>query len=322
MKLLVTGGAGYIGAHVVRLAEQAGHEVVVVDNFSTGLSQRVQCEVVSLQLASPDAQSELSALMQKHRFDAVVHLAARKQVGESVEIPEQYFLDNLGGLGNLLIAMRENDLHKLVFSSSAATYGIPDVETVSEDYPGKPINPYGQTKLIGEWMVANAAVWGLKGVNLRYFNVAGCEFPDLADTAELNLIPIAIAQLKRGDNPIVFGDDYPTPDGSCIRDYVHVGDLARAHLMAVDYLDATLANTPRSTLALDLGPLCLRFLMHSRARPESTSFRKSRLDEPEIHLDLWLIPQGSKRCLASKRSMTWIRLSAPLGMPRITSSAP
>ena len=238
MKLLVTGGAGYIGAHVVRLAEQAGHEVVVVDNFSTGLSQRVQCEVVSLQLASPDAQSELSALMQKHRFDAIIHLAARKQVGESVEIPEQYFLDNLGGLGNLLIAMRENDLHKLVFSSSAATYGIPDVETVSEDYPGKPINPYGQTKLIGEWMVANAAVWGLKGVNLRYFNVAGCEFPDLADTAELNLIPIAIAQLKRGDNPIVFGDDYPTPDGSCIRDYVHVGDLARAHLMAVDYLDA------------------------------------------------------------------------------------
>jgi len=238
MKLLVTGGAGYIGAHVVRLAEQAGHEVVIVDNFSTGLSQRVHCEVVNLQLASPDAQSELSALMQKHRFDAVIHLAARKQVGESVEIPEQYFLDNLGGLGNLLIAMRENDLHKLVFSSSAATYGIPDVETVSEDYPGKPINPYGQTKLIGEWMVANAAVWGLKGVNLRYFNVAGCEFPDLADTAELNLIPIAIAQLKRGDNPIVFGDDYPTPDGSCIRDYVHVGDLARAHLMAVDYLDA------------------------------------------------------------------------------------
>jgi UDP-glucose 4-epimerase len=238
MKLLVTGGAGYIGAHVVRLAEQAGHEVVVVDNFSTGLSQRVQCEVVNLQLASPDAQSELSALMQKHRFDAVIHLAARKQVGESVEIPEQYFLDNLGGLGNLLIAMRENDLHKLVFSSSAATYGIPDVDTVSEDYPGKPINPYGQTKLIGEWMVANAAVWGLRGVNLRYFNVAGCEFPDLADTAELNLIPIAIAQLKRGDNPIVFGDDYPTPDGSCIRDYVHVGDLARAHLMAVDYLDA------------------------------------------------------------------------------------
>ena len=237
MKLLVTGGAGYIGAHVVRLAEQAGHEVVVVDNFSTGLSHRVQSEVVNLQLASPGAQSTLSALMRKHRFDAVIHLAARKQVGESVEIPEQYFLDNLGGLGNLLIAMRENGIQKLVFSSSAATYGIPDVDKVNEDYPCKPINPYGETKLIGEWMVSNAAVWGLRGVNLRYFNVAGCEFPDLADTAELNLIPIAIGQLQRGDSPIVFGDDYPTPDGSCIRDYVHVGDLARAHLMAVDYLE-------------------------------------------------------------------------------------
>lgn len=238
MKLLITGGAGYIGSHVVRLAQQAGHEAVVVDDLSTGISDRVNCEVVSLQLASPEAQSVLSGLMKKHSFDAVIHLAARKQVGQSVEMPEQYFLDNLGGLGNLLLTMKENNLLKLVFSSSAATYGIPDVDKVSEDYPGVPINPYGQTKLVGEWMVANAKVWGLKGVNLRYFNVAGCEFPDLADSAELNLIPIAIAQLKRGDTPIVFGDDYPTSDGSCIRDYIHVGDLARAHLMAVDYLDA------------------------------------------------------------------------------------
>ncbi len=237
MKLLITGGAGYIGSHVVRLAQQAGHQVVVVDDLSTGLTDRVDCEFVSLQLASSEAQSVLSELIQKNSFDAVIHLAARKQVGQSVELPEQYFLDNLGGLGNLLLAMRANNLKKLVFSSSAATYGIPDVDKVSEDYPGVPINPYGQTKLVGEWMVSNAKVWGLKGVNLRYFNVAGCEFPDLADTAELNLIPIAIAQLKRGDTPIVFGDDYPTPDGSCIRDYVHVGDLARAHMMAVEYLE-------------------------------------------------------------------------------------
>jgi UDP-glucose 4-epimerase len=108
---------------------------------------------------------------------------------------------------------------------------------VDEEYLGVPINPYGQTKLVGEWMVKNAANWGLKGVNLRYFNVAGSESKKLADTAELNLIPIAIAQLKRGEQPIVFGTDYPTPDGSCIRDYVHVEDLAKAHLMAVDYLD-------------------------------------------------------------------------------------
>jgi UDP-glucose 4-epimerase len=177
-----------------------------------------------------------SSLMRETKFDAVIHLAARKQVGQSVEIPEQYFLDNIGGLANLLLAMRQENVKKLVFSSSAATYGMPTLDLVNEDYPGVPINPYGQTKLVGEWMVQNAANWGLKGVNLRYFNVAGSESKRLADTAELNLIPIAIAQLKRGEQPIVFGTDYPTPDGSCIRDYVHVEDLAKAHLMAANYL--------------------------------------------------------------------------------------
>jgi UDP-glucose 4-epimerase len=175
--------------------------------------------------------------MKEHRFDAVIHLAARKQVGESVQIPETYYLDNLGGLANLLLAMKANDVKKLVFSSSAATYGMPDVDKVDEDYPGRPINPYGETKLIGEWMVKNAKVWGLRGVNLRYFNVAGCGPKELADTAALNLIPIAINALKAGKAPIVFGTDYPTPDGSCIRDYVHVQDLAEAHVAAVDYLE-------------------------------------------------------------------------------------
>jgi UDP-glucose 4-epimerase len=174
--------------------------------------------------------------MKQHRFDSMIHLAARKQVGESVQKPEEYFLENLGGLANLLLAMREAQLMSLVFSSSAATYGMPDVEKVSEDYPGVPINPYGQTKLIGELMVKNAAVWGLRGVNLRYFNVAGAGSADLADTAALNLIPIAINAVKSGKAPVVFGTDYPTPDGSCIRDYVHVEDLALAHLAAVDYL--------------------------------------------------------------------------------------
>jgi UDP-glucose 4-epimerase len=174
--------------------------------------------------------------MREHKFDSVIHLAARKQVGESVQKPEEYFLENLGGLGNLLLAMREVGLKSLVFSSSAATYGMPDVDLVSEDYPGIPINPYGQTKLIGEQMVKNAEVWGLKGVNLRYFNVAGSGASDLADTAALNLIPIAINAIKAGKAPVVFGTDYPTPDGSCIRDYVHVEDLALAHLAAVDYL--------------------------------------------------------------------------------------
>jgi UDP-glucose 4-epimerase len=236
MKLLVTGGAGYIGSHVVRAAEAAGHSCVVVDNLSTGLVKRISCPIVELELASPDSVSLLARLMREHKFDSVIHLAARKQVGESVQKPEEYFLENLGGLGNLLLAMREVGLKSLVFSSSAATYGMPDVDLVSEDYPGVPINPYGQTKLIGELMVENAEVWGLKGVNLRYFNVAGAGASDLADTAALNLIPIAINAIKAGKAPLVFGTDYPTPDGSCIRDYVHVEDLALAHLAAVDYL--------------------------------------------------------------------------------------
>jgi UDP-glucose 4-epimerase len=237
MKLLVTGGAGYIGSHVVRIAEQSGAKVTVVDDLSTGLTKRIDCELVTLELSKDSAVAELTKLLTSTKFDAVIHLAARKQVGESVEQPERYYRDNVGGLANLLLAMRATETTRLVFSSSAATYGMPDVDAVNEDYPGKPINPYGETKLVGEWMVRAAAVWGLRGVNLRYFNVAGTGYPDLADTAALNLIPIAIGQIRAGKNPVVFGDDYDTPDGSCIRDYVHVQDLAAAHLRAVQYLD-------------------------------------------------------------------------------------
>lgn len=234
---MVTGGAGYIGSHVVRIAEHAGHKVTVVDDLSTGIRSRVHCNLVEIGLSEDSAVGQLIDLMTAEKFDAVIHLAARKQVGQSVEQPERYYKDNVGGLANLLAAMRATNTMKLVFSSSAATYGMPDVDKVGEDSPTKPINPYGETKLVGEWLTRAAGFWGLKSVNLRYFNVAGAGFPDLADTAALNLIPIAIGQLKRGENPVVFGNDYPTPDGSCIRDYVHVQDLSEAHLAAVDYLD-------------------------------------------------------------------------------------
>lgn len=242
MKLLVTGGAGYIGSHVVRIAEASGAEVVVVDDLSTGITNRIGCPIIEIELSSDEAVPALTKLMSETRFDAVIHLAARKQVGQSVEQPERYYKDNVGGLANLLSAMRATDTKKLVFSSSAATYGMPDVEIVNEDYPGKPINPYGETKLVGEWLVRAAGHWGLRSINLRYFNVAGAGYPDLADTAALNLIPIAIEQIRAGKHPIVFGDDYPTPDGSCIRDYVHVQDLASAHLRAVEYLDREQRN--------------------------------------------------------------------------------
>lgn len=237
MAVLVTGGAGYIGSHVARLL---GSEAVVVDDFSAGLESRV-ADIPSeqLDLASPGATAKLESIIEKHSIDAVIHLAARKKVGESVEQPEWYYQQNIGGLANLLTAMRNKRVTKLVFSSSAATYGMPDVELVNESLNCKPINPYGETKLIGEWMARDAAkAWGLRNVNLRYFNVAGAGWADLADTAVANLIPIVFAALKKDEKPAVFGNDYPTPDGSCIRDYVHVLDLAKAHLAALAYLDS------------------------------------------------------------------------------------
>ncbi len=239
MSILVTGGAGYIGSHVVRLLQERGTKVVVVDNLSSGLAGRIgSAPLIQLDLAAPNAVAKLTEAITEHAVTAVIHFAALKQVGQSVEKPEWYYEQNIGGMANLLLAMRSTNVQKFVFSSSAATYGMPDVASVNEDIVCAPINPYGQTKLIGEWMVANAATaWGLRGANLRYFNVAGAGWPELADTAVMNLVPIVFAALKAGKAPMVFGDDYPTADGSCIRDYVHVLDLAEAHVSALDYLD-------------------------------------------------------------------------------------
>ena len=249
MKLLITGGAGYIGSHVARLALESGHDVEVVDDLSTGISYRVPGKMHHIRLESYKGLEQLRQLFHKDKIDAVIHLAALKQVGESVSIPEVYYRDNISGLANLLIAMREANVKKLVFSSSAATYGMPDLEQVSEDTECSPINPYGETKLVGEWLVRAAGSWGLAGVNLRYFNVAGTGSPELADKAALNLIPIAIAKVNTGLPVTVFGNDYPTEDGSCIRDYVHVSDLARAHLVALEYLE----KEPRSFDTFNVG---------------------------------------------------------------------
>ena len=239
MSVLVTGGAGYIGSHVVRLLHQRGESVVVVDDLSSGLAERIgSSKLVQLNLASPNAVEVLAQTMREHAVRSVIHLAAQKQVGVSVQEPERYYSENIGGMANLLTAMRQTGVDRLVFSSSAATYGMPDVDSVTEDAACNPINPYGETKLIGEWMSANASrAWGLRAANLRYFNVAGAGWPELADTAVMNLVPIVFAALKAGKDPVVFGDDYPTADGSCIRDYVHVHDLAEAHLSALDYLE-------------------------------------------------------------------------------------
>jgi len=238
MKILVTGGAGYIGSHVVRALVAQGHQAVALDDLSNGKQSRLRdTPLIQVDLASKEATSVLVKTFKDHSIDGVIHLAARKSVGESVANPEYYYQQNLNSVTNLLVAMREAKVMNMVFSSSAATYGSPEVAQVAEDYNCQPINPYGETKLIGEWMMnAASKAWGLKTVSLRYFNVAGAGFDDLADTGVANLIPIAFNAIANEEPIQVFGSDWPTEDGSCVRDYIHVSDLADAHLAALDYL--------------------------------------------------------------------------------------
>lgn len=239
MTVLVTGGAGYIGSHVVRLLQNRGQRVVVVDDLSEGIRSRIgDAPLVSIDLAVGASVDTLIRVFQEHKVSSVVHLAARKKVGESVERPEWYHEQNVGGLKNLLSAMEQAGVCRLVFSSSAATYGVPNVDQVPEDFDCKPINPYGQTKIDGEHLTQDASkVWGLREVSLRYFNVAGTGWDDLVDTQIANLVPIVFKSLAEGKAPTVYGNDWPTPDGTCVRDYVHVLDLAKAHLAALDYLE-------------------------------------------------------------------------------------
>ena len=239
MTVVVTGAAGYIGSHVAHLLAGSGVHVLAVDDMSTGVGARIDAfPLVELDLARDEAPGVLRAAFAQHQVRAVVHLAAKKAVGESVDQPMRYYHQNLAGLANLLTAMQSSGVDRLVFSSSAAAYGMPDVDVVSEDTACAPINPYGQTKLVGEWLVRAAArANGLRAVNLRYFNVAGAGRPELADTSVANLIPILLQRDADGVPAAVYGDDYPTPDGTCVRDYVHVADLADAHVAALDYLD-------------------------------------------------------------------------------------
>ncbi|MCL1897499.1 MAG: UDP-glucose 4-epimerase GalE [Micrococcales bacterium] len=236
MAICVTGGAGYIGAHIVRLLQNGGHQVVVIDDLSTGANARVDnAELIQMDLADTGQLGPLTEVLAD--CSAVIHVAARKQVGESVGRPAWYYQQNVGGLANLLLAMENQGVDRLVFSSSAACYGQPDVGKVTEETPAAPISPYGATKLIGEEMVAAASkAWGLRAVSLRYFNVAGSGWDDLGDPATLNLIPIVFEQLLRHQAPVVFGNDYPTPDGTAVRDYIHVTDVATAHTASLDYL--------------------------------------------------------------------------------------
>ena len=234
MKWMLTGGAGYIGAHILRALHDQGHDVVVLDDLSTGLRRKVSEGVPFVEASILDTDSVTRALTD-HRVDGVIHLAAKKSVGESVEQPHMYFEQNVQGTMALLDAIKAADVHHMVLSSSAAVYGSPNVDAVTEATPTMPINPYGQTKLAQEWLVRDLSESGydLSWVALRYFNVAGAGADDLGDTGVFNLIPMVLRALDYGQAPQVFGDTYPTPDGTCIRDYIHVQDLAEAHVAAV-----------------------------------------------------------------------------------------
>lgn len=250
MNWLVTGGAGYIGAHVVRAMTEAGERVVVYDDLSTGATDRVPSGV-PLVVGSVLDRQLLERTLREHDIAGVVHIAAKKQVGESVERPLYYYRENVTGLQTLLEVMTAAGADRLVFSSSAAVYGMPDVDLVTEDTPCVPMSPYGETKLIGEWMIAAAArAHGLKAAALRYFNVAGAATPELSDSGVFNLIPMVFERLEAGAAPRIFGDDYDTPDGTCVRDYIHVEDIASAHLAAA----RRLAEAPAGTsLTLNIG---------------------------------------------------------------------
>ncbi|AOR33963.1 UDP-glucose 4-epimerase GalE [Streptomyces fodineus] len=249
MTWLITGGAGYIGAHVVRAMTEAGERTVVYDDLSTGVAERVPAEVPLVQGSVLDAEL-VARTLAEHEISGVVHLAAKKQVGESVELPLHYYRENVEGLRTLLEAVTAAGVPSFVFSSSAAVYGMPDVDLVTEETPCLPMSPYGETKLAGEWLVrATGKATGMSTASLRYFNVAGAAGPELADTGVFNLIPMVFEKLTEGAPPRIFGDDYPTPDGTCVRDYIHVVDLAEAHVTVA----RALASSPGTDLTLNIG---------------------------------------------------------------------
>jgi UDP-glucose 4-epimerase len=246
LSILVTGGAGYIGSHMIKLLVREGHRVMVFDNFSTGHRDALRdVPLVEGDLRRPD---EVASVLRAQRYDLVMHFAANWDVGESIANPGKYWVNNVGGTLNLLEAMRAADVMGLVFSSSCGTYGNPVSIPMIEDHPQHPVNPYGMSKFAAERAMADyGRAYGLRTVALRYFNAAGCdpegELGEHHDP-ETHLIPLILREalrLRDGGAPAatsleVFGDDFDTPDGTCIRDYVHVSDLCTAHLLAMQRL--------------------------------------------------------------------------------------
>ncbi|WP_366247729.1 UDP-glucose 4-epimerase GalE [Terribacillus aidingensis] len=241
MKVLVTGGAGYIGSHAVAMLLEKGHEAVIIDNIITGHAAAADKNAIFYEGDLRDA-AFLDDVFTKEKVDAVVHFAASSLVGESVEDPLKYFGNNVYGMQVLLETMRKHEVKKIVFSSTAATYGDTNVVPLTEDLDTNPESPYGESKLMMEKMMKWCdGAYGIKFVSLRYFNVGGAHPSGQIGEdhrPESHLIPIILqTALGQREHISIFGDDYPTEDGTCIRDYIHVVDLIDAHLLALDYLD-------------------------------------------------------------------------------------
>jgi len=240
--ILVTGGAGYIGAHAVRALRHSGYEVVILDNLVYG-HQDVAERVLQVPLIKGDISDRalLDRVFAEHNIQAVMHFAAYAYVGESVKNPSKYYWNNVAGTLTLLDAMVAADVKQIVFSSTCATYGVPHEVPITETHPQSPINPYGTSKLMVEKILQDYDVaYGLRSVRFRYFNAAGAD-PSGAlgedHQPETHLIPLVLlTALGRRDAISVFGTDYPTPDGTCIRDYIHVSDLADAHVLGLQHL--------------------------------------------------------------------------------------
>ncbi len=252
MKCFISGAAGFIGAHISIQSHLDSGALVVFDDLSSGFEDRLP-RLVSTFHSSLQDLNGIQRAFEVSSITHVIHLAAKKRVGESVERPEYYWQENVVGFQNLLDVMLEHGVKNLVFSSSASVYGQPEVVSgtlITEETKCEPINPYGETKLEGERLARKfAEEHGFKVAALRYFNVAGAGRKDLGDRFAYNLIPIIFDAIDRGDQPIVFGDDYDTPDGSCIRDYVHVQDLADAHIAAIELVE----NSEPGFQAINIG---------------------------------------------------------------------
>jgi UDP-glucose 4-epimerase len=238
MSWLVTGGAGYIGSHVVRALQGAGLAPVVVDDLSTGFERFVP-EGVPFVNATILDQAALERTIRDHGVEGVIHLAGFKYAGVSVQRPLHTYAQNVQGTATVLEAMLATGVDAIVFSSSAATFGTPEVDVVTEETPTRPESPYGESKLIGEWLLRDVATaHGLRHTSLRYFNVVGSGSTGLFDASPHNLIPLVFDALAKGAAPRINGADYDTPDGTCVRDYVHVSDLAHSHVVAARKLAA------------------------------------------------------------------------------------